>query len=140
MSTDEAIRIGLILSGPMLSIVGAFFAVSVSSNEHVNGVVKGIAWVIAPLAGLLLGNAMAAELLPGLGRVGAAIMFGHGWFLVFIAAAAIGHDDSKENYISFIRWVWPKLQKAFRRKKKKDVKVTSDELATYIKRQLESRE
>ncbi|MEO1243772.1 MAG: hypothetical protein AAFX54_17830 [Pseudomonadota bacterium] len=140
MTTDEAISLGIIIGGPLLSIAGVFFAVAISANQHINGAVKGVAWALSPIAGLVAGSRLAAEYVPGLGEWGVALMFGHGFFYTWIAAAVVGHDDTKDNAGKLFKWAAPIIRKIRAQQRQSSKTVKSDELATYLDRQIRNGE
>ena len=114
IDTEAAIRLGAIAAGPMLAVVGCFFAVSVTASPYHNIAAKAVGWAFAPTIGLLVGAQMTRELLPGWGNWGVAMLFGHGFFYTWAAAAALFHDDAFENYRRFAGWAGPACKKAWR--------------------------
>lgn len=118
MDTDEAIRLGMILSGPILSVVGGFFAVSISASPYHTIGGKALAWPLAPIVGLVLGARLADSLLPNWESGWAvAIMFGHGFFYCWAAIAALTHDDAFHNFSKFGEWAGPRIKRFLRNRK-----------------------
>jgi len=90
----QAFSWGLTISGPLATLVGIGFALSITANEHINIVPKISAWLLAPVFGLLLGSLFASAIAPSWGLFGVAWFFGIGWTLTFMFAAICGHDDT----------------------------------------------
>jgi len=94
MTPHEAIEYGVILSGPILSIAGLAFAIGISASPHQHLIGKALAWPLSPIAGLLSGAIFGNALLPDWGNWGVAWMFGPGFFLTWMLAGLIAHDES----------------------------------------------
>lgn len=111
LNTEEAIRLGVIVAGPVLSVVGVFFAVSISASPYHNIVGKAIAFPLAPIVGLVLGADLAPRLLDDWGNWGVAMLFGHGFFYTWAVTAALTHDDSIHNFGNFASWAGPRIKR-----------------------------
>ncbi len=98
MTTDEALRLGFIVAGPILSVAGLFFAIAISASPYHNLVGKALAWPLSPMAGLVSGAHYGGTLLPGWEAWGVAWFYGPGFFAVWMIAGALTHDDVTHVY------------------------------------------
>lgn len=115
MTTEESLRLALMIGGPISSLVGIGIAAGVTASPYVNVGAKALGWPLSIFAGLWCGAALGEALLPGWGGFATALLFGHGFLSAWAVAATLGHDDTAHNAGRFMRWAWPLIGKIRRK-------------------------